>query len=189
MIFAFGTSSPVASVAVLTVTGEVAWEGAQPAAHRASEACLDLLARAQEALGVSLDDATLFAADLGPGSFTGVRVGIVLAKTFGYLKGVPCAGADSFDLIAPDRTVVLPSKRGEFFVRLPGQAPVRTSELPEGDFAGFGYGGEDRYPQAAGFARLLDRLTPVEPERLVPDYRIEPSISVPKKLSGGAPRA
>jgi tRNA threonylcarbamoyladenosine biosynthesis protein TsaB len=138
-----------------------------------------------EQSGRSLQDATLFAADLGPGSFTGVKVAVTIAKTLAYALGKPAAGTASFDLIDPAGVVVMPSKRGEFFIRQPGEEPVRSHSLPAGPFTGFGPEVESPvYPEAFRFSAVLDRLHPVEPERLVPNYLIEPSISVPKKPYG-----
>lgn len=141
-----------------------------------------LLQEVLDETGRNLKEATLFAADLGPGSFTGVKVAVTIAKAMAFAQGVKCIGADSFDLISPDETVVLPSKRGEWFVRTPGHEPHRQPELPEEDFKGYGPGIDDQvFPTAARFAALLSRLEPIEPERLVPNYLIEPSISQPKK--------
>lgn len=149
---------------------------------QASAACIEMLEEAKSAAGCRLEDAEAFAADLGPGSFTGVRVGIVLAKTFAWLQGCPAVGADSFDLIDPVGVVLLPSKRGEFFVRRPGSEPIESSELPEIAFRGYGPGIEpEALPDAANFSLLIGRLPRLDPMTLVPRYLIEPSISTPKK--------
>lgn len=171
MIAAFSTSGPRASVALIE-GGEVRYAGDEEARGRAGEACLRLLQEGLAALRAELAEVSLFAADLGPGSFTGVRVGIVLAKTLAWAQGAQCAGADAFDLVAPDRTVALPSRKGEWFVRVPGQAPERTREAPE----------EVGAPHAVGFARL--RLEQISPYALVPAYLLEPSISTPKVAYG-----
>ncbi len=149
---------------------------------QASGAAMRLLQESLDESGRTLAEATLFAADLGPGSFTGVKVAVTLAKTLAFAQKVLCIGSDSFDLIDADGTVVMPSKRGEWFLRRPGQAPTRQTELPEEAFTGFGPGiAEPVFPQAAKFAVLLKKLDSIEPEKLVPNYLIEPSISVPKK--------
>jgi tRNA threonylcarbamoyladenosine biosynthesis protein TsaB len=182
VIVAFSTSSRLASVALLAEDGAILWEGEEEAPQAASGACMRLLERAFSAVGSS--DAVLYVSDLGPGSFTGVRVGVTLAKTFAFAAGVKAAGLAAFDLIAPDRTVVLPNKRGEWFVRRVGDAPERVEELPA-EFVGYGPGVADQtFPRAAGFSRLVEKLKPVEPERLLPAYLIEPSIFVPKKPYG-----
>jgi len=142
---------------------------------------MGLLERMVAEPGLQLENATLFLADIGPGSFTGVRVGVVLAKTFAYMNSCEVAGASSFDLIHPDETVVLPSKRGEFFIRKPGQLAIRSVELPELPYVGFGPGVEPAiYPSAAAFVSLLSKISPASAMQFVPEYLIEPSISVPK---------
>lgn len=181
MIVAFSTSSPQASVALVAPDGAVLASREEYAPMQASGACFRQLSSLFEETGLSLADATLFAADLGPGSFTGVKVAVTIAKTLAFSQGKPVVGADSFDLIDPSGVVVLPSKRGEFFVRIPGQEPIRTPDLPEGEYTGFGPDVEPMvYPNAARFGPLFERLTPLEPELLVPNYLIEPSISKPK---------
>ncbi len=185
MIVAFSTSSPQVSVAVIDADGKVLCSVERDAPQAASGAALDLL---QVALGKAereLSEAELFVADLGPGSFTGVRVGVTVAKVLGYAMGRKVAGINAFDLVSPTETVVLPSKRGEFFVREPGSAPHRVNHLPEGAFVGYGKGvATPRFPHAEGFADLIRQLTPVEPEELNPAYLVEPSISKPNKPYG-----
>ncbi len=168
MIAAFSTSGPRASVALLDGSA-VLFAGDESAQGRAGEACLRLLKEGLAALGATLDSVSLFATDLGPGSFTGVRVGIVLAKSLAWAQGARCAGADAFDLVSPSETVCLPSRRGEWFVRTPGVGVERTREEPS----------SVGVPLASGFARLA--LTPLTPYELVPAYLLEPSISTPKE--------
>lgn len=184
MIVAVSTSCRIASVALLDMDRLVLWSGSQEAPQAASGACLALLREGLDSVGRALKTAELFAADLGPGSFTGVRVGVTLAKTLAYLQGAQCYGATAFDLIDPSATVVLPSKRGEWFVRIPNQEPVRTQEGVDPAVAGYGPGvSTPRYPLAAGFAKLP--IHRIDPEQLVPAYLIPPSISTPKKPYGG----
>lgn len=187
MIVAFSTSSPMVSVAVIAMDGRVLASEQTLAPMRASEACLVLL----EKLKPTLDDVEMFAADLGPGSFTGVRVGVTIAKTFAYAQGVKAAGANAFDLIDPAAVVGLPSKKHECFVRVPGREPVRLAERPTGQIVGYGpwFEGEETFPDARRFATLIPTLKPVEPEALVPEYLIEPSITLPKKPYAGGPGA
>ena len=186
MIFAFSTSSRLASVAVFSPSGESLWAGELDAPQSASSACFQLLESARLEVGAAVRDGSLFVADVGPGSFTGVRVGIVLAKSFGFLFGKLCAGVDAFDLIDSERMVFLPLKRGEFFVRLPDESPCTSSEPPE-DAIGYGPGVDvQTYPLASRCGPLLAHLSPVSPEALVPRYLVEPSISLPKRPFTGA---
>lgn len=57
--------------------------------------------------------------NLGPGSFTGLRVGVTVANGFGYGLGLPVVGIDQFELLAkfyPKADYfILPGGRGEVF--------------------------------------------------------------------------
>ena len=73
----------------------------------------NLTARQLELIGVSI----------GPGSFTGLRVGIVCAKTLAYATGCKLVGVPTFDVIAhqlpPDVTaamVIADAQRGDLFI-------------------------------------------------------------------------
>jgi tRNA threonylcarbamoyladenosine biosynthesis protein TsaB len=192
VILAFSTSSPLASVAAIDDRGEVRWAGAMEAPQRAGWACLELLERMRAEARIGLGEATGFGADLGPGSFTGVRVGVTLAKTLAFVRGLVVFGVDAFDLIDPQGTALIPSRRGEFLVRHPGAEALRTERLPDEAFSGYGSGiATPKYPHAERFAALLPSLRPISPERLVPRYLAEPSISTPKRRYGlpEAPRA
>lgn len=178
MIFAFSTSSPIVSVAIFDLEGKLIFSGERESRQEASNACLELLASS----GVDVLLGTLFLADLGPGSFTGTRVGVTLAKTMAWAAGAVCGGAPAFDLISTDQTVVFPSKRDEWFVRPPGGNVFRSEFLPEGDFVGFGPSIETLvYPSAERFESLLSQVDRIAPEALVPLYLIDPSISQPKQ--------
>lgn len=63
----------------------------------------DLFARIQSSLddaGVSLSDLNALAVGIGPGSWTGLRVGLTAMKTLAQVRGLPLAGVPSFDPVA-----------------------------------------------------------------------------------------
>lgn len=187
MILALSSSSAITSVALIDTGGEIVFSASREWKNRALEAFSEML----EALPVPLTSVELFAADLGPGSFTGTRVGVTLTKSLAYAQSKPCSGCDSFDLITADRVVAFPSKRGEWFVRVPGEPVFRTEEALDKlgerfpDLVGFGPGFEKpEYPSASRVALIRNRLRPTTSAELLPIYLIEPSISTPKKPIG-----
>lgn len=73
--------------------------------------------------GVTPRDVQAIAVSKGPGSFTGLRVGFVCAKTFAYATGCRFVAVDTFAAIAEncpsdvnDVWVVENAQRGDFFV-------------------------------------------------------------------------
>lgn len=175
---AISASSRLASVAVLTEAGEIRMALEEDAPRNASGACLHMMSRLREA-GL-LKDVRAFAADTGPGSFIGARVGVTLAKTLAFARGVGCYGSSSFDLISPSASVAIPNRKGEWLIRLPGEEPRVTRTLPA-DCVGYGEGiAEQVFPNAFRFAGLIAGLTIIPPERLLPTYVVDPSISKPR---------
>lgn len=65
--------------------------------------------------------------NLGPGSFTGLRVGVTVANGFGYGLKLPVAGLSEFEIIKKlypkADVVVLDAKRGELFIQIGKSAP------------------------------------------------------------------
>jgi tRNA threonylcarbamoyladenosine biosynthesis protein TsaB len=70
--------------------------------------------------GVALADIDCFAAASGPGSFTGVRVGLACVKGLAEAMGRPAAGVSNLEAVAsfgtaPLRATVLDARRGEVY--------------------------------------------------------------------------
>lgn len=182
MIVALSTSSPVASVALFGADGDLLFVDRREAARAAGRACLEML----EPWAGRLDGDARFVVDVGPGGFSAVKVGVVLAKTLAFSRDALVAGVASFDLIDPCSPVAIPVQRDKYIVRVPGQDPM-VCDASEAGRCDLGYGeafDHQSPPDAARTADLLDRLVWVRPESLVPAYVLMPSISQPKRSFG-----
>lgn len=170
MTVVFSSSSSIASVAILDPEGALIATADQEAGHKAGGALLFLLEALMAEHGRTLGDARLFVSDVGPGSFTGVRVGVTLAKTLAFARHLPCAGVSAFELIEGPWPKAIPSRKGEWYVQAdPGRAPEIVSDATLR---------EVETPHARNAqGRTFD---PIAPELLVPAYVAEPSISKPR---------
>jgi tRNA threonylcarbamoyladenosine biosynthesis protein TsaB len=73
--------------------------------------------------GIGPRDVHVFAVGLGPGSYTGLRVGVTAAKTLAYVTGSPIIGLDSLEAVAQNApvkarrvTVIADAQRGDIYV-------------------------------------------------------------------------
>jgi tRNA threonylcarbamoyladenosine biosynthesis protein TsaB len=93
------------------------------AARQHGRDLLPTLAATLKSAGLALKSAELFAVGLGPGSYTGLRVGLTAAKTVAYATGAPVVGLDSLAAVARNApadavriSVVADAQRGELYV-------------------------------------------------------------------------
>lgn len=83
--------------------------------------------------GASWRDISAIGVVVGPGSFTGIRLGIAYAKGIALGLNIPVVGINAFDLYlaaTPDAFVAIDSGRGDFFVAANGLEP-QTMEIEE----------------------------------------------------------
>jgi tRNA threonylcarbamoyl adenosine modification protein YeaZ len=112
LVLAFDTSTPAVTVAAATgwpdavhapasgSGGEIVATFTEVATNRHGELLAPLIARTLAAAGATPPDVGAIAVGLGPGPFTGLRVGVVTAGTMADALGVPAYGACSLDIVA-----------------------------------------------------------------------------------------
>jgi len=100
VILGIATASRAGSVALGDLAGGRMWSTAlgEPATHAENllPACEELLSRA----GATWDAVDLVAVDVGPGSFTGIRVGVAAALGVAEARGIAAVGVGSLDILA-----------------------------------------------------------------------------------------
>lgn len=99
IILAMDTSGPVAGVAILR-DGKLAYEGAAVNKMTHSVNMMPMVEEALTRSGLDIADIDLFAAVTGPGSFTGVRIGVTAVKGMAHGAGKPCIGIDALEALA-----------------------------------------------------------------------------------------
>jgi tRNA threonylcarbamoyl adenosine modification protein YeaZ len=181
LLLAFDTATPVITVAVhdgTHVVGEASGEGAMAHGELLAPAIRDAMAQA----GAAMADLTDVAVGVGPGPFTGLRVGVVTALTLGSTLGLTAHGVCSLDIVAADVQaegeflVATDARRKEVYwaryggdrVRLDGPHVLKPADLAaqHPDLPAFGQGahlydgvlraaGEAGAPRASSLARLV----------------------------------
>lgn len=99
MLLAFDTATPFVTVALHDGEDVVA-ELASEQRMKHGEQLAPLIEQAMRETGVVRQDLTAIAVGVGPGPFTGLRVGLVTARTLGFVLEIPVYGVCSLDVIA-----------------------------------------------------------------------------------------
>lgn len=114
MLLAFDTASPTVTVA-LHDGAAVAAEATSGHGMRHGEQLAPLIAQVLSAAGATPGDLTAIAVGVGPGPFTGLRVGLVTARTMGHVLDIAVHGVCSLDALAAE-AVASGAVDGEFLV-------------------------------------------------------------------------
>lgn len=98
-IVAIDTSGPAASCAVMK-DGAVIQLTVMNHGLTHSETIMPALDQAMRAAGIGCAEVDVFAAVAGPGSFTGVRIGVCAVKGLAHAWNRPCARVDALEALA-----------------------------------------------------------------------------------------
>lgn len=122
MLLAVETSGMQGSIALLQPAGTVTERPLQSAGRRHAQTLVADVAQLLQDCGSRPSDISAVAVSIGPGSFTGLRVGVVFAKTFAWINSAQLIAVDTLQVIAqqvpaviPLVTAVVDAQRGEVF--------------------------------------------------------------------------
>ena len=99
LILAFETSAKAASVALLE-DGKLLGESYQNTGLPHSQTLMVMAENLLSQCGKTAEDVTAAAVAAGPGSFTGVRIGVAAAKGFAWGREIPCYGVSTLEAMA-----------------------------------------------------------------------------------------
>ena len=118
-LLALDTATPY--VVVAAYDGERGFERVCETPMKHGEQLAPLIRQVLADAGWSPADLTGIVVGVGPGPFTGLRVGLVTARTMGFVLGVPVQGVCTLDVFARDAgiegpfTVVTDARRREVY--------------------------------------------------------------------------
>jgi tRNA threonylcarbamoyladenosine biosynthesis protein TsaB len=173
LILAFDLATSVVSTALV--------RDGEPLAERVSKPRsvledIDVLLREGGVEPAQLD---ALAVGTGPGSFTGVRIGLATARALAFALDLPAAGVSTLDALAagaPGTVPVIDAKRGEVFALLEGEA--RCSRPDELDFApGTVLVGDGALRYRASLEEQSAVIPPDESDQHVPRARFHASLA------------
>jgi tRNA threonylcarbamoyladenosine biosynthesis protein TsaB len=132
LILAFDTATDVATSALVR-DGDVLGERASRAVR-----ILDDVDELLGAAGLAARDVGGIVVGRGPGSYTGLRIGLVTARTLSFSLGVGVAGVSTLEALAagaPGASPLIDGRRGEVFLLAEGEptcAPVEDLVVEPG---------------------------------------------------------
>lgn len=117
-ILAIDTASEQVSVAVGNEASiDAAFHVASDRRH--VEALVPAIRVAMDNLGLSIHDLSAVAVDIGPGLFTGMRVGLATAQALASLAEIPVVGVDSLTTVAHGVVQIAPSELDDAEIVVP----------------------------------------------------------------------
>lgn len=135
--------------------------------------------------GLGFEDIDLLTVVTGPGSFTGIRIGLAAMRGIALASGKPIVGISSFELFAEARAgfkniACLESWRDELYIQLEGAEPVNVTpetfakDLPEGKYFISGDAAEKLAPLVNGATVSGRKSTAANATRLgIAKYKAE----------------
>lgn len=108
--------------------GDAVAKAMEPMSRGQAEALIPLVEGVVNQAGIEFRDIDLIATTIGPGTFSGLRVGLSAAKSYSLALNVPAVGVSTLDLLAQnyfkqkggnvDLGVLIESKRQDFYFQL-----------------------------------------------------------------------
>lgn len=129
-LLAIDTSTEQAGIALSTPDGD--FTHSWPASRAQTTTVLPEIDRMVAAAGLQPADISGLIVATGPGTFTGLRVGLSIAKGIVAAQGVPLVGVPTLEIVFAqhpddDFIAVLPAGRGRVVWQKRGEAPINAS--------------------------------------------------------------
>jgi tRNA threonylcarbamoyladenosine biosynthesis protein TsaB len=200
-VLAIDTALAACSAAVLdTGNGGLVASESVPMVRGHAEALMPLLAQAVKASGLAFADLERIVVTTGPGSFTGLRVGIAAARGLGVATNIPVVGVTTLSayaapyLAADDQTpvvVAIDARHQHVYLQVFGAGgrtliPPRLAPLNEAIRAA-----SEAPTRIVGSAAqaVADGLARTAPQPVIVDTRAAPDIAWVARIGAAVPEA
>ena len=154
-ILAIDSSIGISSVAILREDDRILYREQQDSTKQAA-LLMPLIESALAEAGLAYHDLTRVVSTVGPGSFTGIRIGLAAARGIAFAASLPCTGYTTLEVMAhatgaANALAILNAGKGEVFyqyfgspsapaigtldevlARYPGASIASSLPLPEG---------------------------------------------------------
>lgn len=172
-----GIDTSMAACSVALLTGDGAAVEHRPRARRIFEQpahateLLPAIVELFESTGADWSDLEAIAVGVGPGAFTGLRIGVATARAIATARGLPLTPVSSLAALAAGAAdagrpvvAVIDARRGEFYNRLPGTGAdaldaVSSPESLIERVAALAAGGEQPLVVGEGAVKLATELS------------------------------
>ncbi|MDX9859353.1 MAG: tRNA (adenosine(37)-N6)-threonylcarbamoyltransferase complex dimerization subunit type 1 TsaB [Rhodospirillales bacterium] len=136
-LLALDTATAACSVAIWDDGSIRAWQFS-PMMRGQSEALMPMVVAVLAEAGLAFADLDGVAATVGPGAFTGLRIGLAAARAMALAAGLPCLGVTTLEAVAANASeaerhgaallVVLDAKRADVYAQVFSAAFLPLSE-------------------------------------------------------------
>jgi len=121
-ILGIDTSTSILDVAIFTSTGEILSSFTSDEEKTHSERAMVAVDTVLKQANLTINDIDIFAACIGAGSYTGVRIGVAIAKGLAAATGKECKGISGFELMAHKTkglaVPIIDARRGAVFAQI-----------------------------------------------------------------------
>jgi tRNA threonylcarbamoyl adenosine modification protein YeaZ len=119
-VLAIDTALAACAAAVLDTDHGIIASESLPMVRGHAEALIPLIARVMKQSDMTFRDLARIAVTTGPGSFTGVRVGLAAARGFGVATGLPVVGVSTLSVYAAPVVAAIDARHDHVFLQVFG---------------------------------------------------------------------
>jgi tRNA threonylcarbamoyladenosine biosynthesis protein TsaB len=121
VLIAFDTAQDATQVAVFDAAGSVLGWASEPMTTGHAERLIPMAQEVLAKAGAGFADLSRIIVDVGPGTFTGVRIALSAARTLGWSRSVPVIGVSSLEALAAEAgglaLAVVDARRDELYAQ------------------------------------------------------------------------